>query len=102
MVAIPKENKGVRTKSIFQSKSHENIGCLTYLSSDNVTDLHGMVVHHIGEVISWIAVILQDHLVVDVLVIKDDLTVDYVTESCFTFRDFHSDDIRLPICFLFF
>ena len=67
-----------------------------------MTDLHGVVVYYVGEVISGIPVVLQDHLVIDVLIIKDDLTVDYITESCFTFRDFHPDNVRLSISFLFF
>ena len=68
------------------------IGTVAYLASDDVTDLHEVVVDHVGKVVRWKAIILQDHLVVNILVVKDDFSVHDVFELCLARRDLHTDD----------
>ena len=70
---------------------------MTYLSSDNVTDLHEVVIHHICKVVRGEAIVLEDDLVINVLVIKDHLTVDDVLELGLTLGHLHPDDERFPI-----
>ena len=61
---------------------------------------HQVVVDHAGKVVGRVAVILQDYLIVDLLVIKGDLAMDDVFEYCLTLGHLHPDYVRLTISFL--
>ena len=52
--------------------------------------------------IGWVAVVLKNDLVIDVLILEDNLAVDDVFELSLSVRDFHPDDKRLVICFFLF
>ena len=60
-----------------------------------------MVIDNIGEVISRIAIILQNDLIIDFLVVKYYLAVNDVFELRLALWHFHSDDKGLTVGFLF-
>lgn len=74
----------------------------SYLSTDDMADLHQVVIHHVGQMVGRVAIILHDDLVVDVFVVEHHLAVDDVFELCLAFGYFHSDDIALSSGFALF
>ena len=75
---------------------------MTYLSSDDVTDLHEVVIDDICEVIGRVAIVLEDHLVIDILVVKHHLAVHDILERCLALRYLHTNDKRLSVRLLLF
>jgi hypothetical protein len=74
----------------------------TYLSSDNVADLHQMVVYNVCQVIGWVTIVLHDNLIVNVLVVEHNLAVNDVLKLSLTLRYFHPDDVALTTSLAFF
>jgi hypothetical protein len=74
----------------------------SYLSTDDMADLHKVVIHHVGQMVGRVAIILHDDLVVDVFVVEHYLAVDDVLELCLAFGYFHSDDIAFSSGFALF
>lgn len=69
-----------------------------FLSTDNVSDTHQVVVYYIGEVVGREAIILEDNLVVYNFVFKLNLTVNDVFElSVARVRDFHPNYVGLSV-----
>lgn len=48
-----------------------------------------VVVNNIRKMVSWKAIVLHDHLVVDIFVVKDDLSMNDVFELSFALGDLH-------------
>ena len=71
------------------------------LATNHMAYLHGVVVHDVCEVVSWVPIVLQDDLVVNLFVIEDDLAMHDVPERRLALRHFHSNDVRFSVCFLF-
>lgn len=59
---------------------------------------HQMVVHNVCKVVSWEAVIFNDHLIINHVVFKYYFAVHQILELCFAFRDFHPDYEWLAFC----
>ena len=66
-----------------------------------MADLHQVVVHDVSEVVSRVPIVLQDDLVVNLFVIKDDFAMHDVLERRLALGYFHSNDVRFSVCFLF-
>jgi len=58
-----------------------------------MTDLHKVVVDYVSKVIGWESIIFEDDLVVNVSVVKHDLSVHDILKRCFAFWNLHSDDV---------
>ena len=61
--------------------------------------VHEIVINDIGKVISGKPVILQNHLVIDVLIVPNHFAMDNVLQYGFAFWHSHPDDIGLAIRF---
>ena len=78
------------------------IGRQVFAATDDVRDAHQVVVHHIGEVIRWHAVALQQDLVVEGLVLNGDFAIDEVVEGGGAFmRHLLTDHIRFAFSQVF-
>ena len=75
---------------------------MTYLSSDDVTDTHQVVIHDICKVICREPVIFENDLIINHTVIEHNFTMHDVSKFGLSFRDSHSDDVGLSVGFLLF
>ena len=74
----------------------------TYLSANDVSDSHQVVVHYICKMIGGKSIVFKDNLVIYHFVFEPDFAVNYVFELCVTsIRDFHSDNVRLSVSLSF-
>lgn len=69
---------------------------MTYLSADDVADLHEVVVDDVGQVVGREPVVFHDDLVVDCAVVEDDLAMHDVLELSLSARHLHPHDETLP------
>ena len=60
-----------------------------------------MIIDHICKMVRWVAVILQNHLIVDYRVVEHDLAVDNIFENRFALGNAHSNDVGFTLCLLF-
>lgn len=73
-----------------------------FFAADNMADVHREVVHDVGKVVRWEAIVFQDNLVIYIFVVEDDLPMNDVLERCLALRHLHSDDEGLAVRFLLF
>ena len=75
---------------------------MTYLSSDDMTNTHQVVIYDVCKVICWEPVILENDLIVNDTVIEHDFTMDDIPKLCLSFWNSHSDNVGLSVgLFLF-
>ena len=65
-----------------------------------MADFHGEIINDICEMVGWIAIILENYLIINFLVIEYDLAVDDILELSLAFGYFHSDDVGITVGFL--
>ncbi len=95
MVAIPSMNK--RDKELSKIRVW-----LTYLSSDDMTDLHQIIIDNVCKMVGRESIVFQNDLIINIFVIEDYFTMHDVFKSGLSFGHFHPNDKWLAICFLFF
>mmetsp|Transcript_35942 Transcript_35942/g.90171 ORF Transcript_35942/g.90171 Transcript_35942/m.90171 type:complete len:279 (-) Transcript_35942:195-1031(-) len=64
-----------------------------FLTTNHVRDSHQMIVDYRGQMIGWQSVGLEQHLVVDLIVLKEDRSTDMIPKSCLTRWNLHAHSI---------
>lgn len=61
-----------------------------YLSANNMGDIHEVIVNHVRKMIGRISVTFHQHRVIDLLVRKFDLSMNFILNNGFSLRDLYS------------
>ena len=70
-----------------------------FISSDHMGNIHQMIVNHIGKIVGWITVRLDQNHIVKLRVIDRDISVNLIVERRSSFgRHINADHIWLPFC----
>ena len=66
-----------------------------FLTSDNVRDLHQVIVHDIGKVVGGVPVRLNQDLVIEDIIVENDFSMHHVFPLADTAGHEHTDHVRL-------
>ena len=67
----------------------------TYFSSDDMRNLHEVIIYDICKVISWVAITFHKHLIINHAIIERDFSMNDVFELSLAIGNKHPNHIRL-------